>query len=196
MNKPLFFFLALLTLAACRPDAGRTLNLYKLAAFTDRGIQVVVEIPAGTNQKIEYSTREGRFVIDRTVEFLPYPGNYGFVPSTLMDKKQGGDGDPVDVLVISESVPTGTVMEVRAIGALIMKDRGEMDTKIIAIPIDSALQIIRPRDYVDFAVRHQAAHELIERWFLTYKGPGIVEFIAWRNESYALDLIQQSVLVE
>lgn len=192
MRSLILFISVALSMGACRPDAARTLDLYDLAAFTDRGIQVVVEIPAGSNQKIEYSTQDRRFEVDRVVEFIPYPGNYGFVPSTLMDRRDGGDGDPVDVLVISEGVPTGTVMEVRAIGALVLKDRGEFDTKVIAIPVDSALQVIRPKDYVDFAVRYQAAHDIIERWFLTYKGAGVMEFIAWRNEAYALDLIQKS----
>lgn len=192
MRSLILFISVALSMGACRPDAARTFDLYDLAAFTDRGIQVVVEIPAGSNQKIEYSTQARRFEVDRVVEFIPYPGNYGFVPSTLMDRRDGGDGDPVDVLVISEGVPTGTVMEVRAIGALVLKDRGEFDTKVIAIPVDSALQVIRPKDYVDFAVRYQAAHDIIERWFLTYKGPGVMEFVAWRNEAYALDLIQKS----
>ena len=50
------------------------------------GIQAVVEIPAGTNLKLEYNAESGSIEpdqeegADRYINFLPYPGNYGFVP--------------------------------------------------------------------------------------------------------------------
>ena len=77
---------------------------------------MVVEIPAGTNHKIEYDPSTDSFENDkkdgkdRVISFLPYPGNYGFIPSTLMNKDRGGDGDALDILVIGESEPTGTVL--------------------------------------------------------------------------------------
>ena len=49
--------------------------------------------------------------MDRIVNFLPYPANYGFIPSTFMDKKKGGDGDALDILLISEHMVTGTVVD-------------------------------------------------------------------------------------
>ena len=43
------------------------------------------------------------FIIDkkngeeRIVQFLPYVGNYGYIPSTFSDPEEGGDGDALDV---------------------------------------------------------------------------------------------------
>ena len=89
----------------------------KLPAINENGtLNMVVEIPAGTNHKYEYDYGAKEFRIEtingneRVVDFLPYPGNYGFIPHTL-----SGDGDPVDVLVVGRTpVMPGAVMAVRS----------------------------------------------------------------------------------
>jgi len=100
----LFTFLVLLSCAQ-KP------NFYTLPAMVgENTINVVVEIPAGTNTKYEYDTIQKAFIIDqedgkdRIIDFLPYPANYGFVPSTLAKIELGGDGDALDVLVLTKSL--------------------------------------------------------------------------------------------
>ena len=189
---PLAAPLLLAALTACG-DAGapeRPRDPYAVAAVENDALNVIVEIPAGTNHKIEYNpergfhndTLAGR---DRIINFLPYPGNYGFVPHTLMDPARGGDGDPLDVLVISESVPSGSRLAVRPIGCLLLRDRGEIDSKIIAVPVDSALRVFRVNNFLDFALEQGAAKSIIESWFLNYKGPRKTELIRWEDETYA-----------
>lgn len=155
-------------------------------------MNVVVEIPAGTNHKIEYSHETHDFVMDtlaggeeRLVRFLPYPGNYGFVPGTLMDKERGGDGDPLDVLVISESVATGSILRVRPIGALLLRDQGEVDTKIIAVPADSLQRTLPVDNFIDFMLLHDPARRIVEGWFLNYKGPDMTQLVRWEDDQYA-----------
>jgi inorganic pyrophosphatase len=164
---------------------------YAIPSMDGDALNVIVEIPAGTNHKIEYRIETG-FSNDtllggqtRVINFLPYPGNYGFVPNTLMDKERGGDGDPLDVLVVCESVPTGTRLAVIPIGALLLRDRGEIDTKIIAVPVDSSLRVFRATNFLEFALEHDAARSIIETWFLNYKGPKQTELIRWEDETYA-----------
>jgi len=105
------------------------MNLLKIPSFTASGhVQGVIEIPAGTNRKYEIDKQTGVMYPDirdgkpRMVDFLPYPMNYGFVPSTIMDKERGGDGDPLDILYIAESVPNSTVVEAIPIGLLLLKE--------------------------------------------------------------------------
>ncbi|MEM1322299.1 MAG: inorganic diphosphatase [Bacteroidota bacterium] len=173
---------------------------YTAATFTEKGIHAIIEIPAGTNAKVEFDVEEKRFAVDqeygrdRIINFLPYPGNYGFIPGTLMDKERGGDGDALDILVIAPSVETGTLVEVRPIGALMLRDREEIDTKIIAVPLDSALNVIAADDYQTFVVKYHAAHQIIQNWFLNYKGPGEMELLGWRDEQYAMREIQKWTL--
>jgi inorganic pyrophosphatase len=59
-----------------------------------------------------------------------YPANYGFIPNTL-----GGDGDPLDALVISPfPVQAGVVFPAKVVGVFIMEDEKGIDEKIIAVP--------------------------------------------------------------
>lgn len=169
----------------------RPADPYGIASTEGDALNVIIEIPAGTNHKIEYRLDEG-FTNDtlpggltRVINFLPYPGNYGFVPNTLMDKERGGDGDPLDVLVLSESVPTGSKIAVLPVGALLLRDRGEIDTKIIAVPQDTALRVFNVDNFLSFALEHDAARTIIETWFLNYKGPRKTELLRWEDEAYA-----------
>lgn len=194
-NYLVLFGLLVVFFTACQSTDARKLdqptNPYAIASQEGDALNVIVEIPAGTNHKIEFKPTAG-FSNDtlmggreRVINFLPYPGNYGFVPSTMMDRERGGDGDPLDVLVLCESVPTGTRLATTPIGALLLRDRGEIDTKIIAVPVDSSLRVFAVEDFLTFALEQDAAQSIIETWFLNYKGPKQTELIRWEDEAYA-----------
>jgi inorganic pyrophosphatase len=107
---------------------------------TDAGlVNVVVEIPAGTNAKWEVVKESGRLEWEqrggrpRVFDYLAYPGNYGMVPRTLLPKELGGDGDPLDVIVLGPALERGSVVAVRLIGILELLDGGEQDDKLIAV---------------------------------------------------------------
>src|SRR5258707_3910204 len=93
-------------------------------------VNAVIEIPRGQTNKYEYDKALHVFRLDRNL-YSPvhYPGDYGFIPSTLSE-----DGDPLDVLVLVDapSFP-GCVMQVRPIGLLEMLDQGVPDEKVLAV---------------------------------------------------------------
>ncbi len=174
------------------------INLLELPPFTSDGLlQGVIEIPAGTNHKFEYNKQSFEFQNDirdgrpRVIDFLPYPVNYGFIPSTKMDKPRGGDGDPLDVLVVAESLPTGTVIQVLPIGLMLLKDLGEWDNKVLAIPADPALRIIRATNWQEFQRDYSAARHLLETFFLYYDGLGTLTPMGWDDERAALDEVRK-----
>ncbi|MBL6446201.1 inorganic diphosphatase [Fulvivirga sp. 29W222] len=171
---------------------------YEYSAISQSGfVNVVVEIPAGTNLKYEFSPKTKQFdveIIDgnkRRVNFLPYPGNYGFVPSTLMDKSKGGDGDALDILIISESLPQGTIIETIPIAVLQLSDRGETDDKIIAVPADKSLRVIDCTTLNCLQEQSPKALSIIQDWFSSYKGVEKMEFLGWANENEALSEIKK-----
>ncbi|WP_104721825.1 inorganic diphosphatase [Helicobacter mesocricetorum] len=95
-------------------------------------LNVVIEIPYGSNIKYEIDKESGAVVVDRVMySAMFYPANYGFVPNTLSD-----DGDPADVLVLNEyPLQAGSVIKARLIGVLIMEDESGLDEKLLAVPI-------------------------------------------------------------
>lgn len=168
----------------------------------DGHVQVVVEIPAGTNKKLEYDYSTNTFPADiqngkeRIIDFLPYPGNYGFIPSTIMDRAQGGDGDSIDVLLISEYLKVGTVIQVIPIALLNLIDRGEIDSKIIAVPVEPNLRIVKATSLSQLRARYPSIQKLIELWFLSYKGPNTIESKGWEDEKIATSEIERWVRSE
>jgi inorganic pyrophosphatase len=188
-------FISITVILSCKNSSNT--DTQTLPVFAEKGINMVVEIPAGTNHKIEINKETGEFENDkidgktRIINFLPYPGNYGFIPSTLMDEARGGDGDALDILMIGEAVETGTVVAIQPIGVLLLKDDGELDTKLIAIPADSTKVVMQAYNFTEFSVQHSAAKKMIEDWFLNYKGPGEMELLGWRDEVYALEEIRK-----
>lgn len=175
-----------------------SINFGDLKTYSADGyLQMVVEIPAGTNKKVEYDYETNTFPTDvkngaeRVIDFVPYPGNYGFIPSTMMDLERGGDGDALDVLLLSEHLATGTIIEVLPIGVIVLKDHGENDSKIIAVPVDKSLRIIKITSFKEFHVKFGQAKHLIQLWFLGYKGGTAMEFEGWEDEIAAKTAIKK-----
>lgn len=171
-------------------------NYYNIPTFnTETTINAVIEIPAGTNHKIEYNPGSNRFIYDkingskRIINFLPYPVNYGFIPSTLMDTMRGGDGDALDIIIISEYIKTKTTLEVIPVGILQLLDNNEIDDKIIAIPADEGYRIISAIKFRDLEDDYPEILDQIRIWFLNYKGSGKIEFKGWKDEKAAMKAI-------
>lgn len=95
----------------------------------DNGIiNVVVEIPAGSKNKIEWNRDEEVMQLDR-IESDSEPANYGFIPQTLND-----DGDELDAIVLGSPLPTETFVKAMIIGVMKFEDEGKSDDKIIVVP--------------------------------------------------------------
>lgn len=96
-------------------------------------INVVVEIPTGSNHKIEWKRELACFMLDRIEPIIfAKPANYGFIPQTLDE-----DGDELDVLLITDQpLTTGVYVEARVLGVMKFEDDGEVDDKIIAVVAD------------------------------------------------------------
>lgn len=147
-------------------------------AGSDR-IRVVVEIPAGTDAKWELTEDGDSLVWERedgalrVVRYLPYPGSYGLVPRTRQATADGGDGDPLDVLILGPALARGAVVEARPIALLRLRDDGERDDKILAVLAGTPLGEVR--DLPELDERFPGVSAIVETWFRHYKGPGRIE---------------------
>ncbi|MFM8589752.1 MAG: inorganic diphosphatase [Limnohabitans sp.] len=98
---------------------------------------VIIEIPMNADPiKYEVDKETGALFVDRFMTTaMHYPTNYGYVPQTL-----SGDGDPVDVLVITPyPLHPGVVVPCRPLGILMMEDEAGVDGKVIAVPTSKIL---------------------------------------------------------
>ncbi len=137
------------------------MNLDRVSSGYDvpNDFNVIIEIPMHAEPiKYEMEKTTGAMFVDRFMSTaMRYPCNYGYVPHTL-----SGDGDPVDVLVLSP-VPliTGVVVRCRPVGMLQMEDEAGNDTKILAVPIDKLTPLyagIRSPDDLTQGTLAQIAH--------------------------------------
>jgi inorganic pyrophosphatase len=153
---------------------------------------VIIEIPMNADPvKYEVDKATGAIFVDRFMSTsMHYPTNYGYVPKTI-----SGDGDPVDVLVITP-VPLipGVVVTCRPIGILKMEDEAGMDGKVLAVPTDKILSIYtqwqKPEDLNPMRLK------TIAHFFEHYKDlePGKwVKILGWEGPQAAIQEVLDGI---
>ena len=90
------------------------------------------------------------------------------IPRTVLPARVGGDGDPLDVLVLGKPLTQGDVVQAQIIGMLKMTDFGEQDDKIIAVPLNGDLS-----NFENINELKNSKPEILENiinWLENYKG--------------------------
>jgi inorganic pyrophosphatase len=165
------------------------MSLYQLPIGEDAPelVPVVVEIPKGTRNKIEFDPALNIFRLDRVLYSpMHYPGDYGFIPQTL-----SLDGDALDALVlVTEPTFTGCVVMARPVATLVMRDEKGEDEKILAVPAHDPRfeEVCELPDLPAHLVRE------IEHFFEIYKEleGKPTALLGWRSAQEARQLIQQA----
>lgn len=143
-------------------------------------VNAIIEIPADGVNKYEYDKELHVFKLDRNL-YSPvhYPGDYGFIPSTLSE-----DGDALDVLVmVDEPTFCGCLSQVRPIGVLEMLDQGVLDEKILAVGKNNP----RYAEVSDYTQIYPHILREITHFFSIYKDleGKRVEVHGWRDAEFA-----------
>lgn len=144
--------------------ANQLMNLHNLPIQNDEQdcVNAVIEIPMGDTNKYEFDPTLEVFRLNRALSSpVHYPGNYGFIPSTL-----GINRKPMAVLVLASAPSfTGCLIEVRPIGLFELEDQGTPEAKVIAVGKNSP----RFKDIHELAQLPQHLLREIQAFFLTYK---------------------------
>ena len=153
-------------------------------------INVVNEIPAGSNHRIEWNRKLAAFQLDRVEPAIfAKPTNYGFIPQTLDE-----DGDELDVLLVTEQpLATGIFLEARVIGVMKFVDDGEVDDKIVCVPADDRNN---GNAYKTLADLPQQLIKQIEFHFNHYKDlkkAGTTKVESWGDVEEAKQVIKESI---
>ena len=165
-------------------------------------VTVFIEIVPRDTVKYEVDKETGYLKIDRPQQYSNVvPANYGFIPQTYCSERiaslaraksdieiRDGDGDPLDILVLSEHhIPRGDIiLKARPIGGFCLVDDNEADDKVIAVlKGDKVFE-----QYKEISELPKGILERFEHYFLTYKSlpdaPNVCE-IAYsygREDSY------------
>jgi inorganic pyrophosphatase len=146
-------------------------------------INVIIEIPKGSNIKYEIDDETGAVFVDRKLfTAMFYPCNYGFIPRT-----KEKDGDPVDVLVLgNDPVVPSAVMRANPVGVLITADEEGDDAKVVAVPItkvDPTFSDVKDIDSIPQYIQDQIKH-FFEHYKELEKGK-YVKVKGWENKESA-----------
>ena len=153
-------------------------------------LNVVIEIPTGSNHKIEWDREHACFMLDR-VEPMAFakPCNYGFIPQTLDE-----DGDELDVLMITDQpLTTGIWMKAKILGVMKFVDGGEVDDKIICVPADDRNNGDAYEKLEDLPEQTLKQIEYHFNHYKDLKKAGTTEVKAFEDEKSARKVIKDSI---
>jgi inorganic pyrophosphatase len=145
----------------------------------DKTINVVIEISKGMREKWKISksskgdlAREFYMGKLKNIKYKPYPVNYGIIPQTVLPLRIGGDGDPLDAIVLGSPITQGKVIKVKILGIIRMTDFGDIDDKIVTVPIDS--EFSKFENLLHLQSKYPEKINEIKEWFNNYKGKNVV----------------------
>ena len=139
-------------------------------------VHAYIEITPDDSMKYELDKITGYLRVDRPQQTSSLPPTlYGIIPRTYCGQRVGslmqgatkGDGDPLDICVVSERRinHAEVILNARVVGSLPMNDHGEADDKIIAVlendPVWGGVK--------DIAELPKTIPERLRHYFLTYK---------------------------
>ena len=159
--------------------------------YTNGTVNTVVEIPQGSTLKIEWDRKRAAFTLDRVEPTIfAKPVNYGFIPQTLDE-----DGDELDTLVFLHEgpIPTGVWLEAKILGVMKFEDDGEVDDKIVVVPVDNRNDKDWPTTLDDLG---EGWKKRIEHHFTHYKDlkkPGSTIVKGWGDIEEAKKIIAESI---
>jgi len=151
-------------------------------------VNVIIEIPKGSQNKYEYDKKNNIIKLDRVL-YSPfhYPGDYGFIPRTHCE-----DGDPLDgIILVTEPSYPGVLIEARPVALLKMVDTGEPDDKILLVPAeDPRFEAVKDINDVPKHILDEIAH-----FFKRYKELQGKEVVinGWKGAAEAKRMVEHSM---
>ncbi len=161
-------------------------------------VNAFIEITPFDSIKYEVDKATGYLKVDRPQRGASTPPTlYGFIPRTWCDERVAalspgatrGDGDPLDICVISERLiaRSEVILSARVVGGLRMIDNGEADDKIVAVLVSDAIWS-HARDLDDLP---PALVERCRHYFETYKqrpggNPVVIDAVYGREHAEAV----------
>ena len=167
-------------------------------------VHAYIEITPFDLIKYEIDKKTGYMWVDRPQRTSSQPPTlYGFIPRTycgrrvkeLSPKSERGDGDPLDICVISERPMNRSevILSARVVGVLQAIDGGEADDKVIAVLENDPFW----KNVEDVNELPRVLVNRLEHYFSTYKlvpgGSSQMSIEEVYDREYALEVVQAAI---
>lgn len=113
--------------------------------------------------------------------FLPHIGNIAYLNA---DKN-------TSILILAEQIAIGKKVWVRPLGTLQIEEQNQLKNIIIASPLDTTLQLSNTTNFETFITANAGEKQIIQDWFLYEKGLGARDLVGWKDEQFALELVNR-----
>ena len=166
----------------------------RVKAYANGIVNVIIETPKGSPNKYNYDPELKLFKLKKTLPLgMVFPFDFGFVPNTI-----GGDGDPLDVLVLMDAPACmGCLVECRLVGVLLanQKEKGSpkvRNDRILAVSTSSLLF----GHIKELRILKKELPRSIENFFIDYNNRQNKVFtpIKWMNAVAALKLVKKNLV--
>lgn len=146
----------------------------------------IVMNPAGSVEMYEYDNETNGFKVYTEdgeyskIDFMPFPANFGFFPSTHIEGED--KGDLLYGFLISEEYSIQTLLEVKSIGSVSVIKNGKKQNLVISIPDDKSLRVENSEILSD------DMQTLFSLWLTNaYEVDSVV---SWHDEEHSMQLIK------
>ena len=192
--RSLLLLFILLILFSCQQEAKVGVDIYDHTEDVpvSKHLQAVILNPSGSSEIMYYDSSSQSVLPKkyaegtRQMDFLAFPGNFGHMI--------GPDRNMSDfhAFIPSEAMLPGQIVEVKAVGALLLEKAGIPMTVVICVPIEDKYEAPEIEDFVDLMTTYDAVKYQIQHWFANYLGQSRVKVLGWEDEKYALRLLQKN----
>jgi len=148
----------------------------------------IVMNPAGSVEKFQYDNESNGFKVKTTdginesVDFLPFPANFGFIPSTHADGED--KGELLYGFLIASQLSIQTMVDIKPLGAVSVMTGGNQMQFVFCIPDEKSLRI----DSEDVGEMHDDMKTLFEMWLTN--AYDVDSISGWHDSAYANELIK------
>ncbi len=174
-------------------------DYYSIPLYSnEHRLQAVIEIPSGTSYNIDYCHKSNRFKFTSGLANLNsekvHPFNIGFIPSTTIQSGSSDPGSPLKVIILSEPMKTGSIVEVLPLGIVSARHDNKVSNLIIAIPFSSKARIIEAENYSELISMYPGMIKSIEAWLC--QGDSLTDRtnFNWQDEVLASKLIDNQAV--
>jgi|GEM_PF-1021514 len=198
MRIPEFRLLPLLLIIVLLCSCNKSKTLYELSPISEGGnYHAIISIPAGSSELYQYDPEAAVFKVKKVdgneefVPYLPFPVNYGFIPSTYSDLEEKDINSPLYVFIVSRNYSKTTLIDILPLGSAVFEDRHGQEVIVpVTVPADNQFRTLSVIDFDSFS-QFPDAMKSIESFYRNWHKDDLLKFIEWKDDDWTMSYIER-----